>query len=92
MGSITSHAFMPTAIAYIAWDIDGKVEDCLGFEITGLSRWRRKSSAPPRQTNRVKCAAWVAFRASATRIGFPGHRRLAGQTELARSRCASATG
>ena len=35
MGRITSaHAWANNEVAYVAWDIDGKIDGCLGFEVT----------------------------------------------------------
>jgi hypothetical protein len=35
MGKITSaRAYCNNEVAYVAWDIDAKIEDCLGFEVT----------------------------------------------------------
>lgn len=74
MGSITSaRAYANNEVAYIAWDIDGKIEDCLGFEITrvyldgdGNPARRRDGSE-----DRVKCAAWVAFKGQRNKHWIP---------------------
>jgi hypothetical protein len=35
MGQITAaHAYANSEVAYIAWDIDGKIEGYLGFDVT----------------------------------------------------------
>src|SRR5688572_8502047 len=74
MGSITSaRAYANNEVAYIAWDLDGKIEDCLGFEITrvyldgdGNPARRRDGSE-----DRVKCAAWVAFKGQRNKHWIP---------------------
>src|SRR5688572_15247388 len=74
MGSITSaRAYANNEVAYIAWDIGGKIEDCLGFEITrvyldgdGNPARRRDGSE-----DRVKCAAWVAFKGQRNKHWIP---------------------
>lgn len=65
MGQIISaHAWANNEVAYVAWDIDGKINGCLGFDITrvylnddGTVAHRADGSE-----DRVKCAAWVAFK------------------------------
>jgi hypothetical protein len=58
VGKITrAHAYANNEVAYIAWEIDGKIEGCLGFEVTRVYLKPDKSEA-----ERVKCAAWVAFK------------------------------
>jgi hypothetical protein len=65
MGQITAaHAYANNEVAYVAWDIDGKIDDCLGFEVTRLYLNADGSVArrPNGAEDRVKCAAWVAFK------------------------------
>ena len=65
MGRITTaRAWANNEVAFIAWDIDGKIDGCLGFEVTRVylnadgTVARRVDGAE----DRVKCAAWVAFK------------------------------
>lgn len=64
MGRITAaHAWANNEVAYVAWDIDGKIDGCLGFEVTRVylnvdGTVARRSDGTE---DRVKCAAWVAF-------------------------------
>ena len=65
MGRITAaHAYANNEVAYIAWDIDGKIDDCLGFDVTRLYLNADGSVArrPDGKEDRVKCATWVAFK------------------------------
>jgi phosphatidylserine/phosphatidylglycerophosphate/cardiolipin synthase-like enzyme len=64
MGKIISvRGYANNEVAYVAWDIDDKIEDCLGFEVTRVylddngDVIRRADG----KEDRVKCAAWVAF-------------------------------
>jgi len=64
MGRITTvHAWANNEVAYVAWDIDGKINGCLGFEVTRiyLNPDRTVAHRPDGTEDRVKCAAWVAF-------------------------------
>jgi phosphatidylserine/phosphatidylglycerophosphate/cardiolipin synthase-like enzyme len=64
MGRITSaHAWANNEVAYVAWDIDGKIDDCLGFEVTRVYLNDNGTVAlrADGTEDRVKCAAWVAF-------------------------------
>jgi len=64
MGTIISgHAWANNEVAYVAWDIDGKIENCLGFDLTRVLLNDDDSVAhlPDGSEDRVKCAAWVAF-------------------------------
>lgn len=57
MSKITSaSALANNEVAYIAWDTDGKIPGCLGFEVTRVYLNSDGSE------ERVKCAAWVAFK------------------------------
>jgi phosphatidylserine/phosphatidylglycerophosphate/cardiolipin synthase-like enzyme len=65
MGQITAvRAYANNEVAYVAWEIDGKIADCLGFEITRVYLANDGSVArrPDGAEDRVKCAAWVAFK------------------------------
>lgn len=65
MGKISAaHAWANNEVAYVAWDLDGRIDGCLGFEVTrvylnddGTVALRQNGSE-----DRVKCAAWVAFK------------------------------
>src|SRR4051812_35803486 len=64
MGKIISvRGYANNEVAYVAWDIDGKINDCLGFEVTRV--YVDESGNVMRRADggedRVKCAAWVAF-------------------------------
>src|SRR5262245_10689494 len=65
MGKIISvRGYANNEVAYVAWDIDGKIKNCLGFEVTRVylddhGQVRRR---PDGREDRVKCAAWVAFK------------------------------
>lgn len=61
---VTARAYANNEVAYIAWDLDAPIQDCLGFEITRVyldanGDVARKSDGTE---DRVKCAAWVAFK------------------------------
>jgi phosphatidylserine/phosphatidylglycerophosphate/cardiolipin synthase-like enzyme len=65
MGQIISaRAWANNEVAYVAWDIDGKIDDCLGFDVTRV--YLDAGGAVARRADgsedRVKCAAWVAFK------------------------------
>ncbi len=65
MGRITAtHAWANNEVAYVAWDIDGAIDDCLGFEVTRvyLNADGTVARRPDGTEDRVKCAAWVAFK------------------------------
>lgn len=65
MGKIVSaHAYANNEVAYLAWDIDGKIEGCLGFEVVRvyLAADGSVSLRDDGKEDRVTCAAWVAFK------------------------------
>jgi phosphatidylserine/phosphatidylglycerophosphate/cardiolipin synthase-like enzyme len=67
MTSITSaRAWANNEVAYIAWDTDGKIAGCLGFEVT-----RVYLDSAGNETERAKCAAWVAFKGQRNRDWLP---------------------
>ena len=67
MASITTaRAWANNEVAYIAWDTDGKISGCLGFEVT-----RIYVDGAGNETDRVKCAAWVAFKGQRNRDWLP---------------------
>jgi len=59
-------------VAYVAWDIDGKIPGCLGFEVTRVYL-KEDGSVALRNgiEDRVKCAAWVAFKGQRNRLWLP---------------------
>jgi hypothetical protein len=70
MAKITSaNAWANNEVAYIAWDTDGKMPDCLGFEVTRvyLDAGGKVAKRPDGSDDRVKCAAWVAFKGQRNR-------------------------
>ena len=65
MGKITAvRAYANNEVAYVAWDIDGTINGCLGFEVTRvyLDANNKVARKPDGTEDRVKCAAWVAFK------------------------------
>jgi len=74
MPKITSaKAWANNEVAYIAWDSDGKIAGCLGFEVTRVYLDAAGNVAKRRdgQDDRVKCAAWVAFKGQRNRDWLP---------------------
>jgi hypothetical protein len=65
MAKITSaNAWANNEVAYVAWNTDAKILDCLGFEVTRvyLDAAGNVAKRPDGSEDRVKCAAWVAFK------------------------------
>lgn len=65
MSSITTaRAWANNEVAYVAWDIDDKIEGCLGFEVTRvyLNDDRSVALRADGAEDRRKCATWVAFK------------------------------
>ncbi len=65
MGTIISaRAWANNEVAFIAWDIDSRIDGCLGFEVTRV--YLNDDGSVARLANgtedRVTCAAWVAFK------------------------------
>jgi phosphatidylserine/phosphatidylglycerophosphate/cardiolipin synthase-like enzyme len=65
MGQIISaRAWANNEVAYVAWDIDEKIDDCLGFDVTRV--YLNDDGSVAHKTDgtedRVKCAAWVSFK------------------------------
>jgi len=67
MGQIVNAcAYANNEVAYIAWNLDGPIEGCLGFEVTRVYLNADGSVAlRDGKEDRVRCASWV---------GFPGQR------------------
>ncbi len=61
---ITARAWANNEVAYVAWDADSKIDGCLGFEVTRvyLNDDLTVAKRPDGTEDRVKCAAWVAFK------------------------------
>ncbi|MGH6736363.1 MAG: phospholipase D-like domain-containing protein [Methyloceanibacter sp.] len=65
MSKVTSvRAYCNNEVAYVAWAIDDKIDDCLGFEVTRVyiderGRIIRRADG---SEDRVKCASWVPFK------------------------------
>jgi phosphatidylserine/phosphatidylglycerophosphate/cardiolipin synthase-like enzyme len=65
MATITSaNAWANNEVAYVAWTTDGRIPGCLGFEVTRvyLDAAGNVAKRPDGTDDRVKCAAWVAFK------------------------------
>ena len=65
MAKITSaRAWANNEVAYIAWECDSKIAGCLGFEVTRvyLDAAGQVAKRADGKEDRVKCAAWVAFK------------------------------
>jgi phosphatidylserine/phosphatidylglycerophosphate/cardiolipin synthase-like enzyme len=65
MGKIISaRAWANNEVAYIAWDIDGRIGGCLGFEVARvyLNDDGTAARLDDGSEDRVKCASWVAFK------------------------------
>ncbi len=65
MGKIISaRAYANNEVAYVAWDIDGRIDGCLGFDVTRV--YLDANGAIARRADgsedRVRCATWVAFK------------------------------
>jgi phosphatidylserine/phosphatidylglycerophosphate/cardiolipin synthase-like enzyme len=64
MGKVIAvNAYANNEVGYVAWDIDEKIEGCLGFEVTRV--YVDEAGEPlmrEGREDRVKCAAWVAFK------------------------------
>jgi len=64
MGSIVSAcAYANNEVAYVAWEVDDKIEGCLGFEVTRVYLNADGSVAvrADGSEDRVRCASWVGF-------------------------------
>ncbi len=64
MGKVVSaSAYANNEVAYLAWDVDGHIEGCLGFEVTRVYLNADGSAAKRADgsEDRVRCATWVGF-------------------------------
>ncbi len=61
---VSARAWANNEVAFISWVSDGKIADCLGFEVTRvyLDAAGNPALRPDGTPDRVKCAAWVAFK------------------------------
>lgn len=58
MGKITTaRAWANNEVAYLAWDVDGKIDGCLGFDVV-----RVFLNDDGTEKERVRCPTWVAFK------------------------------
>lgn len=76
MGKIVSAcAYANNEIAYVFWDVDGKIEGCLGFEVTRVYLNEDGSVAlrDDGSQNRVRCASWVGFTGQRNPRWLPQH-------------------
>jgi hypothetical protein len=57
-------AWANNEVAYVAWQCNGKIPDCLGFEVTRvvLDTSGKVALLPSGQPDRSPCATWVAFK------------------------------
>lgn len=63
-GIISASAYANNEIVYVAWDMDEKINGCLGFDVTRvyLNPDNTPAVKPDGTEDRVRCAAWVGFR------------------------------
>jgi PLD-like domain len=61
---VSANVWANNEVAYIAWKTDGKIPGCLGFEVTRvyLDAAGKAVKRLDGSEDRVKCAAWVAFK------------------------------
>jgi phosphatidylserine/phosphatidylglycerophosphate/cardiolipin synthase-like enzyme len=74
MASITSaRAYANNEVAYVAWDIDGKLNGCLGFDVTRvyLEDDGNVAVTADGTEDRVRCATWVAFKGQKNPLWLP---------------------
>jgi phosphatidylserine/phosphatidylglycerophosphate/cardiolipin synthase-like enzyme len=74
MGQITSaRAWANNEVAYVAWDIDDKIDGCLGFEVTRVYLDAQGAVALDAngRPDRVKCATWVSFKGQRNKHWLP---------------------
>jgi phosphatidylserine/phosphatidylglycerophosphate/cardiolipin synthase-like enzyme len=73
MGNISiSRAYANNEVAYVAWDIDGPISGCLGFEVTRIYLNSDGSDLLVNgQPQRRRCPAWVAFKGQRNPLWLP---------------------
>lgn len=69
-----ARAYANNEVAYIAWEIDGPIPGCLGFEVTRIylnddDTVAMRNGVP----DRVPCASWVAFKGQNNPHWLPQH-------------------
>ena len=52
-------AYANNEVAYVSWEIDGKIDGCLGFEVTRV--YVDEDGNELEGESRVRCASWVPF-------------------------------
>lgn len=62
-GIVSANAYANNEVVFIAWDVDGKIDGCLGFDVTRvyLNPDGTVATKADGTEDRVRCAAWVAF-------------------------------
>ena len=82
MGQInTAYAYANNEVAYVAWDIDGKIDGCLGFEVTRvyLNADGTVARRPDGTENRVEVRRMGSVqRPAQSALATSGHRCVAG--------------
>jgi hypothetical protein len=73
MGNISiARAYANNEVAYVAWDIDGPIVGCLGFEVTRIYLNADGSDLLVNgQPQRRRCPAWVAFKGQRNPLWLP---------------------
>lgn len=68
-------AYANNEVGYVAWDLDEKIEGCLGFEVTRVYLNADGSVAlrPDGSEDRVRCASWVGFSGQRNPHWLPQH-------------------
>src|SRR5262245_43411746 len=69
-----ARAYGNNEVAYIAWEVDGPIPGCLGFEVTRIylnddDTVAMRNGVP----DRVACASWVAFKGQKNPHWLPQH-------------------
>lgn len=62
-GIATASAYANNEVVYIAWDVEEKIENCLGFDVTRVYLNPDGTTAlkPDGTEDRVRCASWLTF-------------------------------
>jgi phosphatidylserine/phosphatidylglycerophosphate/cardiolipin synthase-like enzyme len=74
MGKITTaRAWANNEVAYVSWDIDSKIDDCLGFDVIRVvlntdGTVRKRADG---KDDRDHCATWVAFKGQRNPLWLP---------------------
>lgn len=74
MGKIVAaKAYANNEVAYVAWEIDGAIAGCLGFEVVRvyLNPDRTVAKRADGTEDRVACASWVAFKGQKNPLWLP---------------------